>query len=211
MKKVLEAIYFASQAHKNQRRKNAESTPYINHPIEVMNLLSDAISGTGIDVDKDNWEILCAAVLHDTIEDTNVTYQEIENKFGINVADYVKEVTDNKSDPKIKRKQDQITHALITSDEAKLIKLADKLSNLSDIDKNPPVNWSKDEINEYVYWCYAVCDNLRNFKYLRSQMISIILFDKLNPIFEKYKVLNIKSNELNILLEKYYTVIQNNA
>lgn len=163
MDKLIDAIHFAAIAHSNQRRKNKSTTPYINHPIEVMQILSKA---TITDIDT-----LCAAVLHDTIEDTDVTYDQIVDQFGINVANIVKEVTDDKSLPKVIRKQEQIKHAKIISVEAKLVKAADKISNLSSLLSDPPTCWTPTQIDGYFTWCYAVwLGLLGNNRYLDEQL-----------------------------------------
>jgi (p)ppGpp synthase/HD superfamily hydrolase len=188
MEKVISAVNFAAIAHKNQRRKNAEATPYINHPIEVMYLLSNA----GV-TDPD---ILAAAVLHDTIEDCGVTYDQICQRFGQHVADYVRECSDDKSLPKVERKRQQIEHAKVISVGAKLIKIADKLSNIGDLTHNPPKNWSNSEIGGYFAWSYAV--------YLQLKGCNSILDTQIEAIFATRQLLDISRNDLNLILEHYY-------
>lgn len=116
------AVAFAADKHRNQRRKDAEASPYINHPIALANVLAN--EGGVEDV-----TVLCAAVLHDTIEDTETTSEELQAIFGPKVASVVMEVTDDKSLEKSLRKQKQVEHAPHISTEGKLVKLADKISN----------------------------------------------------------------------------------
>ncbi|MCB1986791.1 MAG: bifunctional (p)ppGpp synthetase/guanosine-3',5'-bis(diphosphate) 3'-pyrophosphohydrolase, partial [Burkholderiaceae bacterium] len=131
---LLKATEFAANKHRNQRRKDAEASPYINHPIALANLLVD----TGVyDV-----VVLCAALLHDTIEDTETTGDELEAQFGRAIASIVLEVTDDKRLAKEVRKQLQIDHAPHISTAAKLVKLADKICNLRDILASPPAGWT---------------------------------------------------------------------
>ena len=127
---VLEATNFAAEKHRNQRRKNVEQTPYINHPIEVATILTRA----GIN-DED---ALIAALLHDTIEDTETSVEEVTERFGSNVIRIVMECTDDKKLDKVTRKKYQISHAAEISVQGKLVKLADKLSNLGGMFRNPP-------------------------------------------------------------------------
>ncbi|MEZ4826102.1 MAG: HD domain-containing protein [Bacteroidia bacterium] len=151
---ILAALSFAAAKHRDQRRKDREASPYVNHLIEVSNLL-----WTIGRVRDEN--VLTAAILHDTIEDTATTPQEIENAFGKVVLNYVVEVTDDKSLPKPVRKQLQIEHAPHKSPGAKQIKLADKCSNLHDITHSPPFDWSPERKREYFAWAKAVVDGLR--------------------------------------------------
>jgi guanosine-3',5'-bis(diphosphate) 3'-pyrophosphohydrolase len=122
---ILSAAAFAAAKHRNQRRKDAEASPYINHPIALAELLAF--------VGIEDLEVLQAALLHDTVEDTDTSFQELEERFGKAVADIVQEVTDDKALPKGERKRLQVEHAAQLSREAKLVKLADKICNLRDI------------------------------------------------------------------------------
>lgn len=152
--KLLEAASFAAQKHRDGRRKGSDAEPYINHPLEVANLLANV--GGVSDVD-----ILLAAVLHDTIEDTETTREELEDRFGKRVSEFVLEVTDDKNLPKQERKRLQIEHAPHLSAEAKQIKLADKISNIRDITNNPPHEWSLQRRREYIEWGESVATGLR--------------------------------------------------
>jgi guanosine-3',5'-bis(diphosphate) 3'-pyrophosphohydrolase len=143
------AVAFAADKHRNQRRKDAEASPYINHPIALANVLANE---GGVD----DVTVLCAAVLHDTIEDTETTADELRAHFGSKVAAVVVEVTDDKSlDPSL-RKQRQVEHAPHLSPEAKLVKLADKISNLRDILASPPVDWPAERKQAYFEWAGRV-------------------------------------------------------
>lgn len=152
---VLRAALFAAEKHKNQRRKDAEASPYINHPIALANLL--ATEGGVTDTD-----VLCAALLHDTIEDTETTADELREIFGDAVTDIVLEVTDDKSLPKAERKHLQIEHAAHASPQAKLVKLADKICNLRDILASPPADWSVERKQEYFDWSVKVVAGVRD-------------------------------------------------
>ena len=153
-KQLITALAFAADKHKNQRRKDADASPYINHPIALANLL---LNEAGVEDQR----VLIAAILHDTIEDTDTTEQELVKHFGKDVADIVLEVTDDKTLPKAERKRLQIEHAAHISRRAKLVKLADKICNLRDITASPPADWSVDRKREYFEWAKSVVDELR--------------------------------------------------
>ena len=150
---LLDALEVASIKHRDQRRKDREASPYINHPIAVARTLWQA----GV---RDQTAIV-AAVLHDTIEDTNTTRDELAVRFGEAVAAVVDEVTDDKSLEKHVRKQAQVEHAPHLSAAAKLVKLADKTCNLRDIVDSPPHDWSAERKREYFAWADRVVAGLR--------------------------------------------------
>ena len=150
----IKAVAFAADKHRHQRRKDVEASPYINHPIALANVLCHEAGVEDITA-------LCAAVLHDTIEDTQTTAAELEQVFGPRVASVVMEVTDDKSLNKAARKQQQIDHAPQLSEAAKLVKLADKICNLRDILAAPPAGWSRERKREYFDWAKNVIDGLR--------------------------------------------------
>ena len=154
MNRVISAISFAADKHRNQRRKDIEASPYINHPIALANILANE---AGIEDEK----VLVAAILHDTIEDTETTTQELADLFGDDVTAIVLEVTDDKSLPKAERKRLQVEHAPTISRRAKLVKLADKIANLRDISASPPADWPLQRQQEYFDWAKAVVDGLR--------------------------------------------------
>ena len=151
---ILKAIDFAAKKHRDQRRKDKEATPYINHPIELAELLVNEGGITDI-------QVLVAAVLHDTIEDTETTYEELLDNFGKEIAQIVLEVTDNQALPKEERKRRQIQYASNSSEMAKLVKLADKVCNLRDISEHSPINWSLQRKRDYFDWAKAVVDEIR--------------------------------------------------
>ena len=152
--RLLSALTFAAHKHRDQRRKDPEASPYINHPIAVAHVL--AVEG-GI---SDSATLL-AAILHDTIEDTETTRQELDESFGVRVASIVAEVTDDKSLDKAERKRRQVEHAPHLSARAKRVKLADKICNLRDVAGNPPVDWPLERRREYFDWAKQVVDGLR--------------------------------------------------
>jgi len=153
-KLFLKALTFAAEKHKNQRRKDEEASPYINHPISLATILLN-------EADIKDINVLIGAVLHDTIEDTETTFEELKNEFGEKIASIVQEVSDDKSLPKEERKLKQIEHASQISHEAKLVKLADKISNLRDIIKSPPKDWTNARKSEYFAWAKKVIDQIR--------------------------------------------------
>ncbi|NXG22887.1 MESH1 pyrophosphohydrolase, partial [Grallaria varia] len=126
--RLLEAADFAARKHKEQRRKDAEGTPFINHPI---------------------------------VEDTDTTFSEIEEQFGAEVRCVVEEVTDDKTLPKMERKRLQVERAPGCSPRAKLVKLADKLYNLRDLNRCTPQGWSAQRVQEYFRWAALVVSGLR--------------------------------------------------
>ncbi|CAJ0578058.1 unnamed protein product, partial [Mesorhabditis spiculigera] len=151
---IIKATDFAARKHRSQKRKDIKQTPYINHPIGVAQILtSEAKIYDSV--------TLAAAMLHDTVEDTKTTHEEILAEFGQEVHDIVKEVTDDKSLPKEERKRLQILHAPHNSHKAKLVKLADKLYNLRDIERAPPFGWDKRRCKEYFKWAKEVVSGLK--------------------------------------------------
>lgn len=140
MARLLDAARFAADKHRHQRRKDVEATPYINHPLAVAAILAEA----GID----DVDVLVAALLHDTVEDTETSPEEIVERFGPVVAGYVAEVTDDKSLPKAERKRLQVATTAGKSAGARLIKQADKIANLHDIANHPP-QWDAERMAAY--------------------------------------------------------------
>lgn len=151
---LLRATAFAADKHRNQRRKDVETTPYINHPIAAASVLR--AEGA-----VDDLAVLVAALLHDTIEDTATTPEELQRLFGDEITALVLEVTDDKSLPKAERKLLQIQHAATASPGAKLVKLADKICNLRDIAATPPADWSLERRREYFDWASKVVAGCR--------------------------------------------------
>ena len=151
---LLAAIEFAARKHSTQRRKDEEASPYINHPIAVTHLLADTGGITDL-------VTLMAAVLHDTIEDTETTPSELDEHFGQTVRKVVEEMTDDKTLDKAVRKQLQIEHAPHLSRRAKGIKLADKIANLRDVIESPPPDWPLARRIEYLDWTERVVAGCR--------------------------------------------------
>ena len=152
--KLMRAASYAAQKHRSHRRKGADADPYINHPLQVAAFLAEVGGITDVD-------ILTAALLHDVVEDTDTTPEEIEELFGSRVRGFVMELTDDKSLSKAERKSKQVEHAPYLSNEAKQIKIADKYSNISDIVENPPHNWTEQRKAEYIKWGNEVFSGLR--------------------------------------------------
>ena len=153
-KTLVNAIAFAADKHRRQRRKDAEASPYINHPIGLARVLS-------VEAGLTDEVLLAAAVLHDTLEDTETTYEELCERFGAAVASVVLEVTDDKTLPKKERKRLQIEHAAHISRRAKLVKLADKICNVRDVAASPPQSWPLRRRREYFDWAKTVVDQIR--------------------------------------------------
>ncbi len=152
--RLLHAITFAADKHRDQRRKDSAASPYINHPISVAQLLADVGQVTEV-------EILMAAVLHDTLEDTQTSVEELHTCFGERVCAWVQAVTDDKSLPKAVRKQLQIDHAPHLPRAAKRIKLADKICNINDLYQHPPANWEVPRCLAYLDWAEQVVAGCR--------------------------------------------------
>jgi len=151
---LLRAALFATQKHSEQRRKDEKASPYINHPIHVAHLLA-TVGGV------DDLDTLVAALLHDTIEDTDTTAAELASEFGERVAELVEEMSDDKSLPREERKRLQIEHAGEASGEAKRLKIADKIANVRDVAENPAQGWSIERRRGYVEWAAKVVDECR--------------------------------------------------
>lgn len=151
---LLKAIAFAAEKHRHQRRKDPEASPYINHPIDLANVLVQ-------EARVRDTTVLIAAILHDTLEDTETTPDELAAVFGGEVRDIVIEVTDNKQLKKRKRKELQVKHSPHLTRRARLVKLADKICNLRDVAVNPPARWPLKRQIEYFDWAKSVIDGIR--------------------------------------------------
>ncbi len=153
-KLLLKALAFAAHKHRNGTRKGDPGLPYINHPIAVANVLVNEAGVT-------DQNAVIAAVLHDTIEDTDTTREELAREFGEQIASIVAEVSDNKKVPKQERKRRQVQHAPHLSPGARLVKLADKICNVRDIVADPPAGWDLRRKQEYFDWAKEVVDQIR--------------------------------------------------
>ncbi len=151
---IIKAANFAADKHRDQRRKGADQCPYINHPLALAQILS--VEGGVYDP-----IVLAAALLHDTVEDTDTSEAELEHVFGPEVRAIVAEVTDDKALAKGERKQLQVTKAAGKSTGAKQVKLADKISNLRDIASTPPADWTNERKEAYFHWANEVVAQLR--------------------------------------------------
>lgn len=151
---IIRAASFAAHRHRKQCRKDADETPYIHHPLAVAQVLCE--EGAVHDA-----EILAAALLHDTIEDTGATHGQLVEEFGLRVAEIVREVSDDKKLRKDVRKQLQIEHAASVSPAAQQLKMADKICNLRDILSCPPADWTDQRKQDHFDWAKAVVDRVR--------------------------------------------------
>ncbi|MEN6483599.1 MAG: HD domain-containing protein [Syntrophobacteraceae bacterium] len=151
---ILEALEFSASRHRNQRRKDAGQTPYINHPISVAMVLWR----TG---GVRDCRTIAAALLHDVIEDTDTRPEEIEELFGAEVLSVVLELSDDKRLPREDRKRLQIERARLASGPAKLVKIADKICNVIDITHSPPRGWSIERQTDYLDWTEKVVEGLK--------------------------------------------------
>ena len=153
VRRILAAARFAAEKHAQQKRKGENGEPYFNHLLEVAEL----VAASSRDLDA---ELVMAAFLHDTVEDTGVTPTELEKQFGKDVAALVAEVTDDKSLPKETRKQLQVQSAHKKSPRAQTLKLADKISNLRAIVASPPVGWDLERKKQYFEWARQVVSGI---------------------------------------------------
>jgi len=167
---LFKALQFSADKHRNQRRKDTEASPYINHPIDV--------AATLWNVGKvRNGNVLVAAILHDTIEDTDAKPEDIGSLFGDEVRSLVMEVTDDKNLPKEVRKKLQIKNAAHKSPGAKEIKLADKICNVLDVTHAPPATWPLERRKEYLDWAEKVVDGLRGSNASLEKLFDKVLAD----------------------------------
>ena len=150
---LFHALHFAADKHRDQRRKGEDASPYINHPIVV----AETLARFGV-TDR---VTLQAAVLHDTIEDTETIPEELEAEFGPRVRDVVLEVTDDKDLPKRERKEVQVRTAPSLSRRAKLIRIADKIANVHDVIHAPPADWTVEWRLGYIDWTERVVEGCR--------------------------------------------------
>lgn len=151
---IISALEFAAHKHRDQRRKDVEASPYINHPIALAEVLVNEAGITDVDT-------ICAALLHDTVEDTDTTLTELEHRFGSRISAIVSEVTDDHTLDKAARKREQVKRAATLSEQAKCVKFADKISNLCDIAVRPPAGWSLERRQNYFDWAKEVIDRMR--------------------------------------------------
>lgn len=175
IKSLMNALKFSSEKHRGQKRKDGD-TAYINHPIAVAHILTH-VGGVTDPL------VLCSAILHDTLEDTLTTKEELTKYFGVEIAEVVSEVSDDliiKADKSrdAERKQLEIDHAPLLSAEAKLVKMADKIANLEDILNNPPVNWSIERKQGYFDWAKQVVDGMSGINQGLEARFDLLYFSR---------------------------------
>lgn len=175
---VLQAADFAARKHSSQRRKDSRQTPYVNHVIGVAHSLSSA----GVCDAK----IIVAALLHDTVEDTDTSLEEVETIFGPDTARIVGEVTDDKSLPRAERKRLQIVHAPHVSNQAKLVKLADKLYNLRDLLRERPVGWDDARVSEYFSWASQVIKHMSGLNDSLDMQLRLTFEEYIQTLSDKH-------------------------
>ncbi len=151
---IFKALNFVAGKHRDQRRKGPEAAPYINHLIGVADILWEI--GQVRDI-----SVIIAGILHDTLEDTSTSTEELAREFGAHILSIVEEVTDDKRLPKSERKRIQIERAGNASLEARQVKLADKIFNVHDLIEAPPTDWSLQRQRNYVDWSESVVNQLR--------------------------------------------------
>ena len=151
---ITRALRFAAERHSTQRRKGQAKEPYVNHLAEVAELVAKATEGR-------DTNLVVAALLHDTVEDTETVPEELITEFNSDIAQLVREVTDDKSLSKQDRKNLQVANASKKSPRAKLLKLADKTSNLRSIAHSPPEDWDTARKQEYINWATEVVAGLK--------------------------------------------------
>ena len=150
VRRLTKALAFAAEAHRNQRRKGASQEPYINHLIEVLDLVASVEGG--------DMDVLIAALLHDVLEDTPTGYDELAAAFGARVARIVQENSDDMTLPKPERRRARMAGISKKSREARVVKFADIISNLRAIAVSPPAGWSNDRRLGYLNSCRDLVD-----------------------------------------------------
>lgn len=153
---ILRATILAERAHRGTGRKS-DGAPYITHPLRVAKIVAEHYADSQVDVTES--DVVCAALLHDTLEDTSVTYEELVDQFGTTVADIVRQVTNPKTD-KVSVKRWQVDHAPELSPAACLVKLADKYDNLSDHLRSPI--WDLERTQGYMLHAREVCRGMKS-------------------------------------------------
>ena len=151
---LMRVVHFAAMKHTDQRRKGERQEPYFNHLADVAQILAECTNG-------EDPILIAGGLLHDTLEDTETTYDELVAEFGAEIADLVKEVTDDTTLPKTERKRLQIENAPHKSPRAKMIKIADKISNIKSIKTSHPPHWTEERKQEYIEWAAKVVEGCR--------------------------------------------------
>ncbi len=167
---VLSAVVFAAEKHKAQTKIDGKNTPYVIHPLEV----ASYIMSVGHVYSKD---VLVAALLHDVMDDTGATYEEISSIYGQQVTSYVREMTTKKDIPLKEQKKEQIMKAFHQTPNVAIIKFSDKLSNLGTLARNPPSSWTRDRIDRYFQWAQSVIENLPEANMPLKKEVKKVIFD----------------------------------
>ena len=199
---VVKAADFSAKKHSRQRRMNDKTIPYINHPIEVARILADEGS-------VEDPVVLAAALLHDTVEDTDATIDEVAREFGEPIARVVAEVTDDKSLPKGERKRRQVTHAREISTPARLVKLADKLSNLRGLAVDPPPSWGADRVRGYFVWASFVVESIGNVNAPLFRSLEELFASEISVGERRFRAVPGETAERTDLLAAYYHSMDN--
>jgi len=193
---LIRAANFAAIKHKKQIRKDSDRTPYINHPLGVALILSE-------EGKVEDLVTLQAALLHDTVEDTATTLEELEREFGVDVKNVVNEVTDNKSLSKDERKKAQVDHTPHISQRAKLVKMADKLYNLRDLVRDAPASWDIERVQGYFVWGKKVLEGTKGTNPLLEKALDVVFNSEIVLQGKSYPVIP-KNTDLDDFLQKYY-------
>jgi len=178
--RFLEAVIFATRAHKDQKRKNAAGDPYITHPLEVAYAIERAYNTCK---EQPSIDVLIAAILHDVVEDTQATPKELPMMFGNVVGGIVAQVTDDKSLSKLERKQIALRDAPRLTPEAVLVKMADKWHNCKDLKEDPPKTWSEEDVLHYAHWSMAMCQAMYA-QNINNKVVMALWQDCVLPMFK---------------------------
>lgn len=187
---LFKALQFAAIKHKNQIRKGT-GEPYINHPIELLAILDSC----GLK----NEDVLCIAILHDVLEDTQTSINELSLLFNDNIVNGVIQMSDNKTLPKSERKLLQIQHSKDLPYKVQLVKIADKISNIRNISNNSPKDWDIERTISFVLWCKAVVDSISNCDHKLYELFINTYTIEMSRLLPNYMCLT--SKELNELMD----------
>lgn len=210
-RELLPVVQYAAEKHSNQHRKNATAEPYVNHVIRVSAFLSEH----GVT----DHRALAGALLHDVIEDTTGTFEDIEKRFGTEIAKIVQECSDDKSKPKVDRKKLQTEHCDQISVPARLIKLGDKYDNMSSLLEDPPLSWSADVIHGYLLWGEVIIHKIIRSLGDEAPLPLVSEMFRFLDAVEKFHLKHLKPSWLTLVisgdgsleaeLQKYYDLIAN--
>ena len=197
----MKTIIFATQAHKDQKRKNAAGDPYITHPLEVAYAIQRAYESCG---EEPSIDVLIAAILHDVVEDTPATPKELPMLFGNVVGGIVAQVTDDKSLSKLERKQIALRDASRLTPEAALVKMADKWHNCKDLKRDPPKTWSDEDVRHYAHWSMAMCQ-VMYAQNMNHKVVVALWKDRVLPMFSDVHAITQPNFDV---IETYFDTLQ---